>query len=54
MTRLDEKTGAQTQILSIWAPERKASDVACSMLSRWREENLFRFMRPRGLNAMDS
>ena len=24
------------------------------MFSRWREENLFRFMRPRGLDAMDS
>ena len=24
------------------------------MFARWREENLFRFMRPRGLDAMDS
>ena len=54
VTRLDVKTGHQTQVISTWGPERKAPEVACSMFSRWREENLFRFMRPRGLDAMDS
>lgn len=54
VTRLDEHSGHQTQVITTWGPEQKASKVACSMFSRWREENLFRFMRPRGLDAMDS
>jgi prepilin-type processing-associated H-X9-DG protein len=54
VTRLDEKTGHQTQVITTWGAEHKAFEVACSMFSRWREENLFRFMRPRGLDAMDS
>ena len=54
VTRLDEKTGHQTQVITTWGPDHKPSEVACTMFSRWREENLFRFMRPRGLDAMDS
>ena len=53
VTRLDPTTGHQTQVLtsrsSMGTPE-----VATTMFARWREENLFRFMRPRGLDAMDS
>ncbi len=54
VTRLDEKSGHQTQVVTTWGADRKASEVACTMFSRWREENFFRFMRPRGLDAMDS
>jgi len=54
VTRRDPKTGHQTPVLTTWPPERTASEVASSMFHRWREENLFRFMRPRGLDAMDS
>jgi len=54
VTRRDPKTGHQTPVLTTWPPERTASEVATSMFHRWREENLFRFMRPRGLDAMDS
>ena len=53
VTRLDEVTGHQTQVLT----SRRAletTEVATTMFARWREENLFRFMRPRGLDAMDS
>ncbi len=53
VTRLDEASGHQTQILTTRA-DLAAAEVAQAMFSRWREENLFRFMRPRGLDAMDS
>jgi len=53
VTRLDNRTGHQTQILTS-RRHLEATEVATTMFSRWREENLFRFMRPRGLDAMDS
>lgn len=53
VTRLDPSSGHQTQILTTKAATSTA-EVATAMFSRWREENLFRFMRPRGLDAMDS
>ncbi len=53
VTRLDAATGHQTQILTTRA-DLPATEVAQGMFSRWRQENLFRFMRPRGLDAMDS
>ena len=53
VTRLDEKTGHQTQVLTS-RRSLEVTEVATKMFGRWREENLFRFMRPRGLDAMDS
>lgn len=53
VTRLDEASGHQTQILTTTA-DLLATEVAQGMFSRWREENMFRFMRTRGLDAMDS
>lgn len=53
VTRLDPASGHQTQILTT-RTDLGAPTVATTMFSRWREENLFRFMRPRGLDAMDS
>ena len=53
VTRLDPATGHQTQILTT-RTDLSAPEVAQTMFGRWREENLFRFMRPRGLEAMDS
>jgi prepilin-type processing-associated H-X9-DG protein len=53
VTRLDEATGHQSQILTT-RTDLSAAEVAQAMFSRWRQENLFRFMRPRGLDAMDS
>ena len=53
VTRLDPATGHQTQILTT-RTDLDSTGVAAAMFSRWREENLFRFMRPRGLDAMDS
>jgi prepilin-type processing-associated H-X9-DG protein len=53
VTRLDERTGHQTQIVTTRA-DVETTEVAVCMFGRWREENLFRFMRPRGLDAMDS
>ncbi|MHB8290663.1 MAG: hypothetical protein ACYDEY_15850 [Acidimicrobiales bacterium] len=32
----------------------EVTEVATTMFRRWREENLFRFIRPRGLDAMYS
>ncbi|MGH9083735.1 MAG: putative transposase, partial [Acidimicrobiales bacterium] len=53
VTRADPASGHQTQIVTTRSdPEITA--VATAMFSRWREENLFRFARPRGLDAMDS
>lgn len=54
VTRLDEESGHQTPVLTTWPAERPSAEVATSMFHRWREENMFRFMRPRGLDAMDS
>lgn len=53
VTRLDPATGHQTQIVAT-RRDLPAVDIATATFSRWREENLFRFMRPRGLDAMDS
>ena len=53
VTRLDPASGHQTQIITTRA-DLEVTEVARAMFSRWREENLFRFMRPRGLDAMDS
>jgi hypothetical protein len=54
VTRRDPASGHQTTVLTTWGPERASATVATSMFGRWREENLFRFLRPRGLDAMDS
>lgn len=53
VTRRDEDSGHQTQILAT-RRDLEATAVAQATFGRWREENLFRFMRPRGLDAMDS
>jgi prepilin-type processing-associated H-X9-DG protein len=53
VTRLDQDSGHQTQVLTSRAA-LGTTEVATTMFGRWREENLFRFMRPRGLDAMDS
>ncbi|MGH9078244.1 MAG: putative transposase, partial [Acidimicrobiales bacterium] len=53
VTRLDHASGHQTHIVTTRA-DLAVTDVATAMFSRWREENLSRFMRPRGLDAMDS
>ncbi len=53
VTRADPASGHQTQIITTRA-DLDVTEVAQAMFSRWREENLFRFMRPRGLDAMDS
>lgn len=53
VTRLDPASGHQTQIVTTRA-DLAVTAVASAMFSRWREENLFRFMRPRGLDALDS
>ncbi|MGH8917487.1 MAG: putative transposase, partial [Actinomycetes bacterium] len=53
VTRRDEASGHQTQVLTTRA-DLEVTEVAQAMFGRWREENLFRFMRPRGLDAMDS
>jgi transposase-like protein len=54
VTRLDEKTKHQTQVLTThegWS----AAAVAYKMFSRWRQENFFRYQRLNyGLDAMDS
>lgn len=53
VTRLDPASGHQTQVVTTKTSFGTA-EVAQAMFNRWREENLFRFMRPRGLDAMDS
>ncbi|HLI44787.1 MAG TPA: helix-turn-helix domain-containing protein [Acidimicrobiales bacterium] len=54
ITRLDPKTGHQTQILTTRDDEDPAL-LAHLMFSRWREENFFRYMRAHfGLDALDS
>ncbi|MGH9105155.1 MAG: putative transposase, partial [Acidimicrobiales bacterium] len=53
VTRADPASGHQTQVLTTKA-SLSTPEVASAMFNRWREENLFRFMRPRGLDAMDT
>jgi prepilin-type processing-associated H-X9-DG protein len=53
VTRLDLASGHRAQVLTTRASFGTA-EVAQAMFNRWREEDLFRFMRPRGLDAMDS
>ena len=53
VTRLDPASGHQTQVITTRTSFGTA-EVAQAMFNRWREENLFRFLRPRGLDAMDS
>ncbi|EQD48949.1 hypothetical protein B1B_11849, partial [mine drainage metagenome] len=54
ITRLDEATGHQTQILTTRGDPDPAP-IAHMMFSRWRQENFFRTMRAHyGLDALDS
>jgi len=54
VTRLDEKSGHQTQILSD-REDLASHELADAMFSRWRQENFFRYMRLNyGLDALDS
>jgi prepilin-type processing-associated H-X9-DG protein len=54
ITRLDEATGHQTQILTTRDDSDPAA-IAHMMFSRWRQENFFRTMRAHyGLDALDS
>ena len=54
ITRLDERSGHQTQVLTT----RKDPDpgpIAHAMFSRWRQENFFRYMRAHfALDALDA
>ena len=54
ITRLDEATGHQTQILTT-RDDTDPSLLAHAMFSRWRQENFFRYLRHNlGLDALDS
>jgi transposase len=54
ITRLDEATGHQTQILTT-RDDGDPGAIAHMMFSRWRQENFFRYMRAHyGLDALDS
>jgi len=54
ITRLDEATGHQTQILTTRSDGDPAA-VAHLMFSRWSQENFFRYMRAHyGLDALDT
>ena len=54
ITRLDEATGHQTQILTT-RDDTDPSLLAHAMFSRWRQENFFRYMRAHyGLDALDA
>ena len=53
VTRLDPASAHQTQVITTRV-DLSCPEVAQAMFWRWREEDLFRFMRPRGLDAMDS
>ena len=54
VTRLDERTGHQTQILTT-RTDLSPAEVAYAMFSRWRQENFFRYLRHNlGLDALDS
>ena len=54
ITRLDEATGHQTQILTT-RDDPDPAPVAYAMFHRWSQENFFRYMRAHyGLDALDS
>lgn len=54
VTRLDDRTGHQTQILTT-RTDLSAAEVAYAMFSRWRQENFFRYLRHNlGLDALDT
>jgi transposase-like protein len=54
VTRLDEVTGHQTQVLTTRGDE-DAALVAHAMFSRWRQENFFKYMRAHyGIDALDA
>ncbi|MGH9291953.1 MAG: putative transposase [Acidimicrobiales bacterium] len=54
VTRLDEATGHQTQVLTTRS-DPDAGLIAHAMFSRWRQENFFRYGRQRfALDALDS
>ncbi|MHB8565311.1 MAG: putative transposase [Acidiferrobacteraceae bacterium] len=54
ITRLDELTGHQTQIVTT-RNDPDAGLVAHAMFSRWRQENFFRYQRAHfGLDALDA
>ena len=53
ITRLDPESGHQTHVVTTRADEPLT--VAHAMFSRWRQENLFRYLRAHyGLDALDS
>ncbi|MGH8574813.1 MAG: putative transposase, partial [Gammaproteobacteria bacterium] len=54
ITRLDEATGHQTQVLTT-RDDPDPSSIAYAMFHRWSQENFFRYMRAHyGLDALDS
>ena len=54
ITRLDKKTGHQTQVITTRKDE-DPSLIAHTMFSRWRQENFFKYMRTHfSLDALDS
>jgi prepilin-type processing-associated H-X9-DG protein len=54
VTRLDPKTGHQTQVITTRDDPDPAA-LAHAMFSRWRQENFFRYMRAHyGLDALDA
>ena len=54
ITRLDKKTGHQTQVITTRRDE-DPSLIAHTMFSRWRQENFFKYMRTHfSLDALDS
>jgi len=54
VTRLDEKSGHQTQIVTTLG-DKDTALVAHAMFSRWRQENFFRYQRAHfGLDALDA
>ncbi len=54
VTRLDEATGHQTQVVTT-RQDPDAALVAHAMFSRWRQENFFRYQRAHyGLDALDA
>ena len=54
ITRLDEKSGHQTQVITTRGDPDPAL-IAYAMFSRWRQENFFRYQRAHfGLDALDA
>jgi transposase-like protein len=54
ITRLDEATGHQTQIITT-RDDPDPALIAHAMFSRWRQENFFRYLRQHyGLDALDA